>query len=346
MTGVERIGAHGDDEHDLRRVEGAGEEADELARRAIGPLEVLDDEHRWLPLPEAAEQPEHLAEEARLRHAQLRLRLGERRAELGEEARQVVARSPDHLERCRVAGGRLLDERLQRLEDRHVWQVRLVDLHRRAAQGAAAARTDDGAEVVDEAALADARLALHDDHRGGDAGDGTVVGRQQAGHLVLAADEDRARPWAHHPPIIAPPSRRRLRRHRSCPHTPPRMSERTSWREHQDRWEAERLRPALERGPERHARFLTQSGVEVDRLATPADLADPANDPDLGRPRYRFSPREDGASSPWDEINDLGLPGEPPFTRGIHPTGYRGRLWTMRMFAGFGTAEDTNERFK
>src|SRR6476469_2029593 len=124
------------------------------------------------------------------------------------------------------------------------------------------------------------------------------------------------------------------------------MSERTSWREHQDRWEAERLRPALERGPERHARFLTQSGVEVDRLATPADLADPANDPDLGRPRYRFSPREDGASSPWDEIDDLGLPGEPPFTRGIHPTGHRGRLWTMRMFAGFGTAEDTNDRFK
>ena len=48
----------------------------------------------------------------------------------------------------------------------------------------------------------------------------------------------------------------------------------------------------------------------------------------------------------WDEIDDLGLPGEPPFTRGIHPTGHRGRLWTMRMFAGFGTAEDTNARFK
>ena len=125
------------------------------------------------------------------------------------------------------------------------------------------------------------------------------------------------------------------------------MSERTSWREHQDRWEAERLRPALERGPERQARFITQSGVEIDRLYTPADLPTPPTIPDRGRPRYRFSPREDGAViAGWDEIDDLGLPGEPPFTRGIHPTGHRGRLWTMRMFAGFGTAEDTNDRFK
>ena len=67
--------------------------------------------------------------------------------------------------------------------------------------------------------------------------------------------------------------------------------------------------------------------------------------PTPGRPRYRFSP-PDGDAVGWDEIDDLGLPGEPPFTRGIHPTGHRGRLWTMRMFAGFGTAEDTNDRFK
>ena len=117
------------------------------------------------------------------------------------------------------------------------------------------------------------------------------------------------------------------------------------WRDHADRWEAERLKPALERAPERRARFITQSGVEIDRIYTPADLADPANDPDAGRPRYRFSPPPD-AEGGWDEIDDLGLPGEPPFTRGIHPTGHRGRLWTMRMFAGFGTAEDTNDRFK
>jgi methylmalonyl-CoA mutase N-terminal domain/subunit len=135
------------------------------------------------------------------------------------------------------------------------------------------------------------------------------------------------------------------------------MSDPTRWREHQERWEAERLKPALERAPERKHRFITQSGVEVERVYTPAHLADPANDPDRGRPRYRFSPRRAeteagagggsvGADTAWDEIDDLGLPGEPPFTRGIHPTGHRGRLWTMRMFAGFGTAEDTNDRFR
>jgi methylmalonyl-CoA mutase N-terminal domain/subunit len=98
-------------------------------------------------------------------------------------------------------------------------------------------------------------------------------------------------------------------------------------------------------GAERKRRFITQSGVEINRLYTPADLADPANDPDRDRPRYRFSPAAAPADG-WRETDDVGLPGQPPFTRGIHPTGYRGRLWTMRMFAGFGTAEDTNDRFK
>jgi methylmalonyl-CoA mutase N-terminal domain/subunit len=100
-----------------------------------------------------------------------------------------------------------------------------------------------------------------------------------------------------------------------------------------------------EPGPERKRRFITQSGVEVNRLYTPDDLRDTANDPDRDRPRYRLSPP---ASEPdgWNETDDLGAPGQPPFTRGIHPTGYRGRVWTMRMFAGFGTAEDTNGRFK
>ena len=124
-----------------------------------------------------------------------------------------------------------------------------------------------------------------------------------------------------------------------------RMSDEQRWREHQDRWARERLDPTLERAPERRARFITQSGVEIGRVYTPADLANPANDPDADRPRYRFSPEAEGVRG-WDEIDDLGLPGEPPFTRGIHPTGHRGRLWTMRMFAGFGTAEDTNARFK
>ena len=126
------------------------------------------------------------------------------------------------------------------------------------------------------------------------------------------------------------------------------MTDDERWREHADRWRRERLEPALERGPERRERFITQSGVEIDRVYTPADLHDPANDPDRARPHYSFGRAAKGAddASGWDEIDDLGLPGEPPFTRGIHPTGHRGRLWTMRMFAGFGTAEDTNDRFK
>ncbi|HLA65562.1 MAG TPA: methylmalonyl-CoA mutase family protein [Candidatus Saccharimonadales bacterium] len=100
-----------------------------------------------------------------------------------------------------------------------------------------------------------------------------------------------------------------------------------------------------EPGPERKRRFITQSGVEINRLYTPDDLRNPANDPDRDRPRYRLSPKA-GEPDAWSETDDLGQPGQPPFTRGIHPTGYRGRLWTMRMFAGFGTAEDTNGRFK
>jgi methylmalonyl-CoA mutase N-terminal domain/subunit len=96
---------------------------------------------------------------------------------------------------------------------------------------------------------------------------------------------------------------------------------------------------------ERKQRFITQSGIEIDRLYTPAALRDAGNDPDLGRPRYRFSPPQTDVAG-WEEAADVGLPGEPPYTRGIHANGYRQRLWTMRMFAGFGTAEDTNARFK
>src|SRR4029077_2304673 len=126
-----------------------------------------------------------------------------------------------------------------------------------------------------------------------------------------------------------------------------RVTDGKRWGEHQRAWEEERLRPALEKSPERRHRFITQSGVEINRVYTPDDLHDPANDPDRDRPRYRFrTPGEGDAAEGWDEVDDLGLPGEPPYTRGIHPTGYRGRRWTMRMFAGFGTAEDTNERFK
>ena len=88
------------------------------------------------------------------------------------------------------------------------------------------------------------------------------------------------------------------------------------------RWEEEALRASLEKSGERAAEFTTVSGYPIRRLYTPADLAD------------------------WGAERDLGYPGQPPYTRGIHPTMYRGRLWTMRQFAGFGTAEDTNNRFR
>ncbi|MEF8870836.1 MAG: methylmalonyl-CoA mutase family protein [Haloarculaceae archaeon] len=85
-------------------------------------------------------------------------------------------------------------------------------------------------------------------------------------------------------------------------------------------WESETLDPSLERG-ERKETFATVSNHEVDRLYTPVDIAD------------------------IDFEEDIGFPGEEPYTRGPYPTMYRGRTWTMRQFAGFGTAEETNERF-
>src|SRR5437879_1830368 len=87
-------------------------------------------------------------------------------------------------------------------------------------------------------------------------------------------------------------------------------------------WEKNTLQPALEKSPERRAEFTTISGYPIQRLYTPANLAD------------------------WNPERDLGYPGEPPYTRGIHSTMHRGRLWTMRQFAGFGAAEDTNQRFR
>jgi len=89
-----------------------------------------------------------------------------------------------------------------------------------------------------------------------------------------------------------------------------------------EQWEADDVQRAASRLAERHAPFTTISGAPVNRLYTPADVAD------------------------LDYARDLGLPGRYPFTRGVHATGYRGRLWTMRMFAGFGSAEETNARFK
>jgi methylmalonyl-CoA mutase N-terminal domain/subunit len=93
-------------------------------------------------------------------------------------------------------------------------------------------------------------------------------------------------------------------------------------REGQGKWEETTLRKALNRFPERRKSFITTSSAPVERLYTPLDIAD------------------------LDYERDLGFPGQYPFTRGVHPTMYRGRLWTMRMFAGFGTAEETNARYK
>ena len=87
-------------------------------------------------------------------------------------------------------------------------------------------------------------------------------------------------------------------------------------------WEAGSLKKVLDRSPERQEVFETESGIPVKRLYTPLDLED------------------------TDYNDDLGFPGEYPFTRGVYPTMYRGRLWTMRNYAGFGTAEDTNKRFR
>ncbi|MFZ2358219.1 MAG: methylmalonyl-CoA mutase family protein [Anaerolineae bacterium] len=88
------------------------------------------------------------------------------------------------------------------------------------------------------------------------------------------------------------------------------------------RWESTTLKKTLDRFPERQERFVTTSSEPVERLYTPADIAD------------------------TDYLRDLGYPGEYPYTRGVHATLHRGKLWTMRMFAGFGTAEETNARFR
>jgi len=93
-------------------------------------------------------------------------------------------------------------------------------------------------------------------------------------------------------------------------------------REAKAEWDDEQVQPTVDRFGERKETFTTDTeGREVDRLYTPADVAD------------------------LDYREDLGFPGEEPYTRGVYSTGYRGRLWTMRQYAGMGTAAETNERF-
>src|SRR5262245_31502816 len=84
-------------------------------------------------------------------------------------------------------------------------------------------------------------------------------------------------------------------------------------------WEARAVEPVLKRLPERQPEFTTASGLPVERLYGPAER---------------------------DYCRGLGFPGEPPFTRGVQPTMYRGRLWTMRQYSGYSSAEESNRRFR
>jgi methylmalonyl-CoA mutase N-terminal domain/subunit len=86
-------------------------------------------------------------------------------------------------------------------------------------------------------------------------------------------------------------------------------------------WEESILQPSLTRLPERRASFRTASGIPLERLYLPSALEE-------------------------DYLRRIGFPGQYPFTRGVQPTMYRARLWTMRQYAGFGSAEDSNRRYR
>src|SRR5512135_1196788 len=90
-------------------------------------------------------------------------------------------------------------------------------------------------------------------------------------------------------------------------------------KERAQEWERKQVNPELLRHPERREEFLTDSGVAVNRIYLPAE---------------------------GDYLTDLGFPGEFPFTRGVYPTMYRGRFWTMRQYAGFGSADESNRRYR
>ncbi len=99
------------------------------------------------------------------------------------------------------------------------------------------------------------------------------------------------------------------------------MSELTDLKEELNRWD-EGVKKATSKYPERKENFESTSGIELKRTFTPLDIEG------------------------LDYLNDVGFPGKYPFTRGVQPTMYRGRFWTMRQYAGFGNAEDTNKRYK
>ena len=93
-------------------------------------------------------------------------------------------------------------------------------------------------------------------------------------------------------------------------------------KEKRDQWEAGTLDKTLSKHSELKDEFITTSSVPIKRIFLPNDLGE------------------------FDYMSNIGFPGEFPFTRGVHPTMYRGRLWTMRMFSGFGSAEESNKRYK
>ena len=91
--------------------------------------------------------------------------------------------------------------------------------------------------------------------------------------------------------------------------------------EARQQWENDVLGPALRKAPERQPTFETSSGIPLERVYSPS-------------------------AAPSDYVDQQGFPGQYPFTRGIQPTMYRGRFWTMRQYAGFGTPEESNERYR
>jgi len=94
-------------------------------------------------------------------------------------------------------------------------------------------------------------------------------------------------------------------------------------KEEEKRWEETTVKQFLQKAPERKEKFMTDDGFEIKRIYTPADLGEN-----------------------WDYMEKLGFPGEYPFTRGVYATMYRGRIWTMRQYAGYATAEESNKRYK
>ncbi len=100
------------------------------------------------------------------------------------------------------------------------------------------------------------------------------------------------------------------------------MSDFEKVKKEKERWESTTLKKVTDRFPERKDEFRSYSGIPIERLYTPLDIEG------------------------MDYLEDLGFPGEYPYTRGVQPTMYRGRFWTMRQYAGFGTAKESNERYK